>query len=346
MTTFKVYPEHDDFVTALPGPRARYFLRAKQQRTWRMTSTELCDVVLTKGQEGAASIFTGGAAADSFVVFVSLNGTDSFKVDGRRLGSGEFAWMAPGCLSHIESDRPSSWLRIAIPHDAVVSRFASGDVTIARASLDSNQVRSARGPVTDLVQLARRIFRLESRGNSPLTPAVEQAIKRELMDTVYQMLVLSTYRKSRGRPAPGTQRALDRALTLIETRPGEKLKADELSGTAGVSERTLRNMFSRHFAMSPHRYLMITRLHGVRAAIHTAQPGDSVTSLCGDFGISDFGRFASQYRQLFGVLPSQDLAVRRRAELARRTQARTPRSAAVSPAGILQTARDSPTPSG
>lgn len=324
--TFKIYLEFDEFEDRLPGLHGRYLLLARQERPWRLASTDLCDVVLTKGREGAASIFSSRAQADSFILFVSLSGAGSIKVDGHRLDSGEFAWMAPGRLSHIESDLPSSWLRIVIPRDAVVSRFASGDDAVALASLDCNQVKSARGPIYDLVRLSRRIFGLDADcGNSPLTQDRAQAIKRELMDTVYRMLVPLTDRKPGGRPDPNSLRVLDRALELIETRVGERLNADDLSRAAGMSERSLQNAFSRNFAVSPHRYVVIARLHAVRAAIHAAQPGDSVTTICSDLGISDFGRCASQYRRLFGVLPSQDLGVRR-AALARRARLDRPDS--------------------
>jgi AraC family transcriptional regulator, ethanolamine operon transcriptional activator len=318
--TRKDYLEFDGFVDALPGLRGRCILRARLERPWRLTSTALCDVVVTMGREGAASIFRGRARADSCIVFASLSGSGSFAVDGHRLDSGEFAWMAPGRLSHIVSDRPSNWLRIVIPHGAVASRFASGEDAVALSSLDCNRVLNSRRGILDLVRLARRIFGLDATsGNAPFPPDRAQAIKVELVDAVYRMLVSSMDRRSRGRPVATSMAALDRALALIDTRAGESLKAHDLSRAAGLSERSLRNVFQRYVAMSPHQYVVIARLHAVRAAIHAAQPGDSVTRLCGDFGISDIGRFASQYRLLFGVLPSQDLAIRRLAALARRT---------------------------
>jgi AraC family ethanolamine operon transcriptional activator len=49
----------------------------------------------------------------------------------------------------------------------------------------------------------------------------------------------------------------------------------------------------------------------MRAAIHGARPGETISSICANHGIWDFGRFADQYRRLFGVLPSQNLADRR-----------------------------------
>ncbi|RCJ09606.1 helix-turn-helix domain-containing protein, partial [Cupriavidus necator] len=49
------------------------------------------------------------------------------------------------------------------------------------------------------------------------------------------------------------------------------------------------------------------RLHHARQAPMHAKAGETVTSICMRFGVRDIGRFAMQYRRLFGVLPSQTL---------------------------------------
>ncbi|MNR23966.1 Transcriptional activator FeaR [compost metagenome] len=69
----------------------------------------------------------------------------------------------------------------------------------------------------------------------------------------------------------------------------------------------MRNVFNEYLGMSPHRYLMIRRLHGIRDAIRHAGPDDTITSICARFGVWDFGRFANLYRQYFGMLPAQSL---------------------------------------
>ena len=43
------------------------------------------------------------------------------------------------------------------------------------------------------------------------------------------------------------------------------------------------------------------------AAIRHAGPEDTITHICARFGVWDFGRFASLYRQYFGTLPAQSL---------------------------------------
>ncbi len=75
----------------------------------------------------------------------------------------------------------------------------------------------------------------------------------------------------------------------------------------GASERTVRNVFYEYMGMSPHRYLVKHRLHAIRSAIRSAGPEDTVTSICMRYGAWDTGRVATQYRRLFGMLPSEEL---------------------------------------
>ncbi|MFD1692393.1 helix-turn-helix domain-containing protein [Azotobacter chroococcum] len=78
---------------------------------------------------------------------------------------------------------------------------------------------------------------------------------------------------------------------------------EDLCVAAGASERTLRNVFNHYLGMSPHRYLMMHRLHTIRGAILQARPGDTITDICAQYGVWDFGRFAGHYRTYFGELP-------------------------------------------
>ena len=76
----------------------------------------------------------------------------------------------------------------------------------------------------------------------------------------------------------------------------------------GITSRSLRYDFQHYFGTSPRRYLKLRRLYLVRAALLHADPETaSVTRIAAHYGISEFGRFAGEYRLLFGELPSQTL---------------------------------------
>jgi AraC family transcriptional regulator, ethanolamine operon transcriptional activator len=77
----------------------------------------------------------------------------------------------------------------------------------------------------------------------------------------------------------------------------------DLCEAAGVSERTLRNAFQSVYGMSPIRFLQLRRLHQVRRALRR-DAAVSVTEVALRHGFVNLGRFAAEYRQLFGESPS------------------------------------------
>lgn len=81
-----------------------------------------------------------------------------------------------------------------------------------------------------------------------------------------------------------------------------------LSQTVGVSERTLRNAFADVHRESPKRYFLKQRLQSVRQVLSDAgNTVATVTAVATDYGFYELGRFALQYRALFGESPSETL---------------------------------------
>ncbi|MNI20115.1 transcriptional regulator EutR [compost metagenome] len=109
------------------------------------------------------------------------------------------------------------------------------------------------------------------------------------------------------------QRAKRRAniakvLELLQGDDDQFIRLSDLCRQADVSERTLRSIFKEVFGIGPNRYLHIRRLHRVRAALSTANPGtETVNRIALRFGFSDQGRMAADYHRLFGEYPSQTL---------------------------------------
>src|SRR5262249_8640636 len=81
------------------------------------------------------------------------------------------------------------------------------------------------------------------------------------------------------------------------------MPVSELAEQAGVSERTLRDHFQRFVGVSQNSYGLRLRLNAVRRELQRRNPGP-ITDIATRYGFSHFGRFAAQYRRLFGESPS------------------------------------------
>jgi AraC family ethanolamine operon transcriptional activator len=108
------------------------------------------------------------------------------------------------------------------------------------------------------------------------------------------------------------RRAVMRALAVLEARCDEPVYLAELCEAAGVSERTLRTAFQRIHGVSPIRYLHLHRMGQARRALLRADSvKDRVSEIATRFGFANLGRFAVEFRQLFGESPSELLRARR-----------------------------------
>ncbi|TIT53041.1 MAG: AraC family transcriptional regulator, partial [Mesorhizobium sp.] len=81
------------------------------------------------------------------------------------------------------------------------------------------------------------------------------------------------------------------------------------------SRRQLEYAFRTTFALSPLEFIRALRLNEARRLL-TARGarGSSVTSIAMEVGLTHLGRFAANYRQLFGESPRETLLRGRRPE--------------------------------
>jgi transcriptional regulator GlxA family with amidase domain len=100
---------------------------------------------------------------------------------------------------------------------------------------------------------------------------------------------------------------------VLEENPGQPLYIPEICKAIGVSDRTLRVCCQEQLGMGPKHYLLLRRLHLARQALREVSTGTAtVTEIATGYGFWHFGRFAGEYRSLFGEPPSSTL--HRRAE--------------------------------
>jgi AraC family ethanolamine operon transcriptional activator len=103
-------------------------------------------------------------------------------------------------------------------------------------------------------------------------------------------------------------RVLRRALAHLQEHAEQPVYTLDLCASTGVSERTLRTVFREYFGMGPMHYLKLHRLQQVRRALCSHSPvTPSVKSIALAHGFWELGRFAADYRRLFGESPSDTL---------------------------------------
>ena len=103
---------------------------------------------------------------------------------------------------------------------------------------------------------------------------------------------------------PGVQKAID----LIEARPGDPWTVVGLASRVHISVRALQEGFVREVGVPPMTYVRDVRLRRVRQHLQIGvHDSTTVREVATRLGFLHLGRFAAIYRDTFGELPSETL---------------------------------------
>lgn len=103
-------------------------------------------------------------------------------------------------------------------------------------------------------------------------------------------------------PAAKRARTVRDARELVMNAPDGYMSVADLCRTLRVSRRALQYSFQEALGVGPSAYLRAIRMNGARRAIKNAR---SVADAATLWGFWHFGRFASNYKAMFGELPSE-----------------------------------------
>jgi AraC-like DNA-binding protein len=119
---------------------------------------------------------------------------------------------------------------------------------------------------------------------------------------------------------------MQRFHAVLDAESDRPVYVLEMATAVGASIRTLSVCCHEHLGLGPKRYLLLRRMYLARQALREADPAEtSVTAVATQYGFWQFGRFAGQYKSLFGELPSVTL---RKAAAGRHPDASHPIAAA------------------
>jgi AraC-like DNA-binding protein len=107
-------------------------------------------------------------------------------------------------------------------------------------------------------------------------------------------------------------RSVRRALDYIRSQVGDDILVSDLCAFAAVSLRTLERGFKEQFGIGPKAYLNQFRLAKVRSMLLKAPENAGVADIANKWDFWHMGQFASDYRRMFGELPSETLKRKQR----------------------------------
>lgn len=110
----------------------------------------------------------------------------------------------------------------------------------------------------------------------------------------------------------GRRNVVDAAKAFMRDRIAEPITVADLCRQLGVSRRTLQYSFQEVLGINPVAFLRAMRLNGVRRDLKAAsRAGGSVQDIAARWGFWHLGHFVTDYKRMFGELPSETLHGRR-----------------------------------
>ena len=226
------------------------------------------------------------------------------RINGKVVTEQDIDVVSSGGEFCLASHRAHEWFSVYVPIQLL--HQAPNDLEFA-ARARPHMLKSPPGVTRQFTTLVHRFLTAaEARPQLLESPNAIASVQNELLASVKQLFMTSQHSASRHdeRWREQTLSATDAALK----EPELGMVVSEAATQLGVPERTLRAAFQSCYGLFPVKYLRILRLQQARQLLLASCPDQSsVTQIALRVGIWELGRFARDYRKLFGELPSATL---------------------------------------
>ena len=305
--SIRTFHDIEQYAAALHDVDVRVMLPQRGRAFWSIGDLALGRLGVQHGHEGSGIICEGASRGGGCLLAGPLRDPEALTWNGEPFDEGALVIVPARAEFCVSATRGHDWFSLFVPTDLVATC-----AVFAETDPPEDDCRLIHLPAEQLArmrELIRRLAALAHLNPGLVTAEATAALEADFLAVVRQALAAGARRPPSlpGRPVLPRRRIVRQALGWLEAQPGPA-PIEDLAGAAGVSERTLRTAFHDCFGVGPLRFLKLRQLHQVRRALRSANPeGTTVTEVASRFGVWEFGRFARDYRLLFGEVPSATL---------------------------------------
>ena len=283
----------------------RGMILGRRRENWVMTQLVVNTLSVQWGRAGSSVVVEGAAKPGGISIFIPTESPMGVSGNGHRLDESSLMINQTGDEFCIANDSSRPWFSVYVPYETLAGGEATTPVPFMHGFVQVplpriQRFRSVIGQFNEAVQRAATDFE---------SAAAQRAAEQKLVPEIRDLLAVPhQVEPTLGRHTVPRGQIIRRSMDFVDQHEGEYLSVEELAAAAGVSERTLRDAFQQYVGVAPVRYLNRRTLHQVRRALKAADPSmATVTEIATQFGVWQLGRFARDYRCLFGELPSATL---------------------------------------
>ena len=279
-----------------------------------MIRAEVPGAVIYNSQYTGTTLSSAVGSMDHIWMLHPVRWQGELTYNGQAVQEGDVAFYGPGGI-HSTKGTDKDVMSVAFDRSAMERALAALTQADPPAMAGLSAVLRVPGALSaqskGLMQslMATLIHEPENLDNPAAAVALTQCLQTMLLNTLEAASPARTIRSAR--TAVSQSKVLRRAAEYLEANAGTNVYVADLCQSTGVSIRSLEKIFRSHFGMPAMRYLKLQRFHQARKMLRDPSSGiDSVKAASLTCGFWELGRFAGEYRTLFGELPSATLARR------------------------------------
>jgi len=186
--------------------------------------------------------------------------------------------------------------------------------TIAGRELGDSSTSLCMKPSAARLDRLRHLYHEVNRMASSGEEVLDHSEVRRSLEHALTVAMVSCLSAEVEKPhSPGWhrhQQIMQRFREWLDANNDRAVYLQEICAALDVSAPTLRRCCEEHLGMSPMQYLGLRRMNLARQELQRPNSDTSVTATAMNFGFWHLGRFADEYRSLFGESPSATLARR------------------------------------
>ena len=306
------FQDADEFAPAIQGADVELIQTSSNLTGGRVTEIHFGSVVLQYCRIAFGCLARASLHTNPVSLMVPLKIHGPAVCNGYSMNHESF--LVHGNRADYFSKTPTGFEWVLLPFKTDVILHTIAALTQREPPEFIENCRSIRPPAIVMAAVQRLLLdAVRTAQHNPCVLASQNALRsleRSLQTVVAMALTQGSSNLSRrhDRTKLSHSFVLRRVEAYLEAHLSEPVYLADLCAATGASERTLQQVFLEFYGVSPLRYLKLRRLNLARQCLRDGTPGDTrVTDVALECGFWELGRFATDYKALFGESPSHTL---------------------------------------
>jgi AraC-like DNA-binding protein len=301
----RTFADPDDFAASFLGTNVEMTILGRGHFDAKAIRIDLGRLQIRRLFDNLPRTAHAAEVAEKAIISFRMEPGPSLTRDGTEMLTPNIIWRSNAASYFHKSDGLASWGSLSLPMEEMASVgavLAGCDLTSPKDALSVTPPPAAMEKLQRLHAAAGQLA--EDAPAVIAQPEAARGLEQALIEAMAACLGTGEVGEDR---AALRQRAviMRRFRRAVEEKPDQALFIPELCTAIGASERTLRICCQEQLGVSPKRYLLLRRMQLVRRGLRESAPtATTVTETATRYGFWQFGRFAGEYRALFGELPS------------------------------------------